>query len=76
MNVGRRIREARAKKEMTRAQLARRVGVGRTQIDNYENGYSYPSFRVAVRLVDILGENLFCPPRGKSKLDKSRRAKA
>lgn len=63
MDVGRRIKEGRKRLGMTRTQLARRIGVSYTQISNYESGYSYPSFRVAVRLVDLFGDNLFLPNR-------------
>lgn len=57
--VGNRIKLAREKAGLTRAQLAKKCKIGPSQISNYENGFCTPSFAVALRLVDALGAEVF-----------------
>lgn len=57
--VGNRIKHAREKAGLTRAQLAKKCKIGITQISNYENGYCTPSFAMALKLIDVLGAEVF-----------------
>lgn len=53
MTLGERIRTARQRARLTQEQLARKVGVGRRTIDNWENGRTEPKNLVA--LEEVLG---------------------
>ena len=57
-----RLREERARRELTQAQLAELVGVSRKTINTVENGIFIPSTVLALRLAKALGttvEKLF-----------------
>ncbi len=53
-SISERIKELRKQKDMSQAELAERINVGKTAIANYECGYSMPSFEVLARLAEGL----------------------
>ena len=60
--LGNRLREERARRDLTQAQLAELVGVSRKTINTVENGVFIPSTVLALRLAKALGttvEKLF-----------------
>jgi putative transcriptional regulator len=60
--LGNRLREERARRNLTQAQLAEMVGVSRKTINTVENGIFVPSTVLALRLAKALGttvEHLF-----------------
>jgi DNA-binding XRE family transcriptional regulator len=63
MDTGKRLKQARTKAGLTQIGLARLVGVGQTQIANIENGLCTPSFKLAIKLVDLFGPEIFLKRR-------------
>jgi putative transcriptional regulator len=60
--LGNRLRELRAERELTQAQLAELVGVSRKTVNTVENGVFVPSTTLALKLARALGvtvEQLF-----------------
>lgn len=55
MGFSERLRQRREELEITRADLARRLGVSTSSIGNYETGVSMPKEEVLLRLFDALG---------------------
>jgi len=55
MPLGKRIKEARQRKNMTQEELARAVGVSKGSIGNYESGISSPNEPILIRLMEVLG---------------------
>jgi putative transcriptional regulator len=53
--LGNRLREERARRDLTQAQLAELVGVSRKTINTVENGVFVPSTVLALRLAKALG---------------------
>lgn len=58
VDYGKRIRELRAQKGISGAELARRVGLDSSQISKIENGASKPSLDALERICDALGLTL------------------
>lgn len=59
-----RLIEARQRKNMTQAQVAQAIGLSRSSYTCIERGIRQPSLDVALRIADILGNNvesLFLP---------------
>jgi transcriptional regulator with XRE-family HTH domain len=54
MSIGSRIKERREQLNMTRADLAARIGVTPSAIANYENGISNPKIDYMIRIFDAL----------------------
>jgi putative transcriptional regulator len=52
--LGNRLREIRAQRGLTQAQLAERAGVSRKTINTVENGIFVPSTLLALRLARVL----------------------
>jgi putative transcriptional regulator len=50
-----RLREIRAERDLTQAQLAERAGVSRKTINTVENGIFLPSTLLALKLARVLG---------------------
>jgi putative transcriptional regulator len=60
--LGNRLREERARRDLTQAELAEMVGVSRKTVNTVENGVFIPSTVLALRLAKALGttvEKLF-----------------
>lgn len=55
MGIGKRIREARIAHKLTQEELARRLGVTKGAVANYEIGTSHPKEPVLYKLFDALG---------------------
>ena len=53
-----RLREARAERGLTQADLAAMIGVSRKTINTVENGIFIPSTVLALRLAQALGESV------------------
>ena len=49
------IARARIDKGMTQAQLGAAIGVGKTQIANWETGYRNPKMQSLMKIADVLG---------------------
>lgn len=63
MNIGRRIKEARLASNMTQDELAKRIGVSKNAISNYENGVSTPKVELLCAIMkhlDIDANYLYC----------------
>ena len=63
--LGNRLRELRAKRNLTQAELAEKVGVSRKTINTVENGIFIPSTVLALRIARALGttvETVFSLP--------------
>jgi putative transcriptional regulator len=58
VRVANRLREWRAAKELTQADLARLAGVSRKTINTVENGVFVPSVQLALVLARTLGTNV------------------
>ena len=56
--LGNRLREWRAKKQLTQAELAALAGVSRKTINTVENGVFVPSVQLALGLAHALGTNV------------------
>lgn len=56
-----RFREKRLEKGYSIGQLARELGVSRKAVYDYEHGNSNVSIDIAIKIADILGENVFEP---------------
>ena len=57
--IGERIRQARLTYGMTQAELARRVGLSKTSMNNLEKGETQdPHFSYVVRIADVLRVSL------------------
>ena len=54
MSFGERIKLRRSELQLTRAELAERLGVSPSAVSNYENGLSFPKEDVMLRLFDCL----------------------
>lgn len=54
MNFGERIKARRGELELSRGDLAKRLGVSPSAVSNYENGLSFPKEDVMLRLFDSL----------------------
>ena len=61
-----RLRECRAARRWSQADLADRLGVSRQTVNALENGRYDPSLPLAFRIAEVFGEpieSLFLPPR-------------
>jgi len=61
-----RLRELRAARRWSQADLADRLGVSRQTVNALENGRYDPSLPLAFRIAEVFGEpieSLFLPPR-------------
>lgn len=56
--LGNRLRELRAKSNLTQAELAGKVGVSRKTINTVENGIFIPSTVLALRIARALGTSV------------------
>ena len=56
--LGNRLRDWRAKKQLTQAELAALAGVSRKTINTVENGVFVPSVRLALALARALGTSV------------------
>jgi putative transcriptional regulator len=56
--LGNRLREWRAKKQLTQAELAELAGVSRKTINTVENGVFVPSVQLALALARALGTDV------------------
>lgn len=54
MNLGIRIKEARLAADMTQEELAKRIGVSKNAISNYENGVSTPKVELLCAIMKHL----------------------
>lgn len=54
MNIGTRIKEARLALNMTQEELAKRIGVSKNAISNYENGVSTPKIELLCAIMKHL----------------------
>ena len=54
MGIGKRIKEARLKKNLNQEELAKLIGVTASAIGNYENGVSHPKESVLYKLFEAL----------------------
>lgn len=54
MNIGVRIKEARLAANMTQEELAKRIGVSKNAISNYENGVSTPKLELLCAIMKHL----------------------
>ncbi|WP_153464118.1 helix-turn-helix transcriptional regulator [Halobacillus sp. SY10] len=55
----RRLKEARIKANMSQTQLSECLGYkGKQSVANWENGYSTPTLKVAIRLSELLGKDI------------------
>ncbi|SEI12961.1 DNA-binding transcriptional regulator, XRE-family HTH domain [Halobacillus karajensis] len=55
----RRLKEARIKANMSQNQLSECLGYkGKQSVANWENGYSTPTLKVAIRLSELLGKDI------------------
>lgn len=54
MGIGKRIKEARERNNLTQAQLANKIGVTPSSITNYENGTSHPKEKILYDLMNAL----------------------
>ncbi len=54
-DFGYRLRELRLSKQMTQAQVAKRLNLSKTTISGYENNIKTPSIDVLVRLANLYG---------------------
>lgn len=54
MSIGSRIMEARVNLDLTQEALAKKVGVTKSAIANYENGVSAPRLETMFRLFEVL----------------------
>lgn len=55
MSIGKRLKEARIRKEITQEELAKAVGVTKGAIGNYESEVSSPKETILIKLMDVLG---------------------
>ena len=72
--IGKRVKEAREKSEMTQADLAEKVGVSVTYISSIERGLSFPRGEVFVEILNALNisaDFVFCDVVGASLKQKS-----
>lgn len=54
MNIGNKIKEARLAANMTQEELAKRIGVSKNAISNYENGVSTPKVELLCSIMKHL----------------------
>lgn len=54
MNIGKKIRDARLTLNMTQEELAKRIGVSKNAISNYENGVSTPKLELLCAIMKHL----------------------
>lgn len=54
MNIGKKIRDARLALNMTQEELAKRIGVSKNAISNYENGVSTPKLELLCAIMKHL----------------------
>ncbi len=55
LQISERLKQLRAEKGLTQAQVAQRISVTRSTLSAYENGTRYPSYDVLVRLAYLFG---------------------
>lgn len=65
MEIGSKIKEARAKSELTQEQVAEVLGVSRQTISNWENGKSYPDIVSVIKMSDLYDVSLDYLLKGK-----------
>lgn len=53
MNVGKMIQQLREESHLLQADLAKKLGLGRTTISNYENNYSFPDLETLISIADF-----------------------
>ena len=58
MSFGGKVRELREARKMTESELARRAGMTRQQINNYERDANHPTLSSAIILADALDVSL------------------
>lgn len=58
MTIGRKLKQARLKKELTQENVANILNVSRTTISNWEIGRSYPDLESVVALSDLYNISL------------------
>lgn len=66
MNIGIKIKEARLAANMTQGELAKRIGVSKNAISNYENGVSTPKVELLCAIMkhlDIDANYLYSVPQ-------------
>lgn len=56
MMFANRIKELRKQMNMTQAELAEQVGIGRTALSKIENGAYYPSAKTMKKISDVLNK--------------------
>ena len=54
MNIGIKIKEARLARNMTQEEFAKKIGVSKNAISNYENGVSTPKLELLCAIMKIL----------------------
>ncbi len=59
------LQKLRAEKDLSQAELAKMLGVKRSTVCNYENGYREPQFKTLILLADLLGCSIDELLRGK-----------
>ena len=52
-NMGQRLKQLRAQKNLTQKQVADRVGLAVSAISSYESGFRYPSYPTLVKLASM-----------------------
>ncbi len=57
MSIATRILEARLAQGLTQEALARKIGVSKGAIGNYENGVSVPKLEIMFKLFEVLGQD-------------------
>lgn len=53
VNMGKRLKQLRAQKNLTQKQVADRVGLAVSAISSYESGIRYPSYQTLVKLASM-----------------------
>lgn len=60
MDIGKKIKEARARADLTQEQAAEALGVSRQTVSNWENSKSYPDIVSVVKMSDLYSISLDC----------------
>lgn len=53
VDFGDRLRELRRTKGLTQQQLALQLGVSKSMVSSYENGFRYPSYEVLIKIASV-----------------------
>lgn len=70
MSIGEKLKQARAKANLTQEIIAEKVGVSRQTVSNWENGKSYPDIASIIILSDVYNQTLDSLLKGDSEIMK------